>query len=66
MRGETPTLHCDAEDGACGNWDADHYAMHASTIDGIPLTRTHRALGWFSTDDDHDLCPEHAPTEETR
>lgn len=57
-RGTTPTIHCDAEDGLCGEWDADSYEMGASTIDGFRLTRSHRALGWFSTDDE-DLCPEH-------
>ena len=59
MRGRTPTLHCDGEGGDCGNWDVDNYTATVSAIDGVPVTRKHRAPGWVSNDDDHDYCPEH-------
>lgn len=58
-RSRVPTVHCDHEDG-CDAWDLDSYAMTVSTIDSIPVTATHRALGWESADD-VDLCPEHRP-----
>lgn len=63
MRGRTPTLHCDGEDGDCGAWDVDYYTATVSTINGVPVTQEHRAPGWFSTRDDYDYCLEHAPKE---
>jgi len=59
VRSKTPTLHCDAEDGCCGNWDVDYYGATASTVGGVQITRTARAPGWHTTDDE-DLCPDHA------
>lgn len=63
MRGRTPTLHCDAEDGFCGMWDVDYYEATASSVGGVKITADHRAPGWVATDDDRDLCPAHASTE---
>lgn len=59
MRGTTPTLHCDGDDGFCGAWDVDYYAATVSAIDGVPVTEEHRAPGWVSTNLD-DFCAEHA------
>ena len=59
MLSTTPTIHCDAEDGACSAWDADLYACGASAVDGVRVTLSHRALGWASTADG-DFCPDHA------
>src|SRR5699024_13632 len=59
VRGRTPTIHCDAEDGTCGAWDVDHFETGAYTVNGVPITSTQRAPGWVSTDLD-DYCPEHA------
>ena len=58
MRGQTPTLHCDADDGNCGTWDVDYFDALASSVGGVKITRRHRAPGWVSTDDT-DHCPEH-------
>lgn len=63
MRGTTPTVHCDAEDGLCGSWDVDYYEATASTVNGVRITETERAPGWVNGDEDY--CPEHA-TEATR
>lgn len=60
MRGRTPTLHCDAEDGLCGTWDVDYYEATASSVNGVTITETERAPGWVSTKLE-DFCPEHAP-----
>lgn len=65
MRGNTPVVVCDGDDGLCGAWDADLFKTGASTVDGKRITREHRALGWHCTDVE-DLCPEHAPKETTR
>lgn len=65
MRGQTPTLHCDAEDGFCGAWDVDDYEATASSVDGVAITSTERAPGWRCTDDE-DLCPDHAKAGEER
>lgn len=59
MRGRTPTLHCDAEDGDCEMWDVDYYEATVSAIDGVPITAKNRAPGWVSTQLD-DFCPGHA------
>lgn len=59
MRGPIPTVQCDAEDGSCGSWDIDYYALDSSSVDGAPVTSEHRAPGWVSTENS-DLCPEHA------
>ena len=59
MRGQTPTVHCDAEDGECGNWDVDFYAATATSVGGVRITSDQVAPGW-STSDDRDLCPKHA------
>lgn len=63
MRGRTPTLHCDAEDGFCGSWDVDYYEATVSSINGVPVTDTERAPGWTSTKEGEDFCPEHKPSE---
>lgn len=60
MRGPVPTLHCDAEDGLCGNWEVDYYETGASKVDGRRVTLSERAPGWTSTDL-VDYCPEHMP-----
>jgi hypothetical protein len=60
MRGQTPTIHCDAEDGLCGNWDVDNYETTASTVNGVRITAQERAPGWKNSDDE-DLCPQHVP-----
>lgn len=62
MRGRTPTLHCDGDEGMCGDWDVDDYAQTVDSVNGIRITQSHRALGWFSTDMDEDYCPKHTPT----
>ena len=62
MRSTTPTIHCDAEDGDCGSWDMDYYAIDCSAVDGVRITLTTRAPGWTSTDDS-DHCPTHSTTE---
>lgn len=59
MRGRTPTLHCDAEDGLCGTWDVDYYEETVSTVNGVQVTEEQRAPGWHNTKLT-DLCPEHA------
>ena len=59
MRGQTPTLHCDAEDGFCGTWDVDYYAATVSTVNGVPITEAERAPGWTVTDGGEDRCPGH-------
>lgn len=59
MRGSTPTLHCDAEDGLCGSWDIDYYDAGVSSVSGVRITAQRRAPGWVGTDD-RDLCPEHS------
>ena len=65
MQGTVPTIHCDAEDGFCGNWEVNHYETGASFVDGIRVTREQRAPGWFTDDArDLDLCPEHNPKRE--
>jgi hypothetical protein len=58
MRGQTPTLHCDAYDGCCGNWDVDYYQATASTVNGVRITQQERAPGWKNSADE-DLCPDH-------
>lgn len=55
MRGKTPTIHCDGEDGFCGNWDVDYYEATASSVGDVRITQEVRAPGWISTDDD-DFC----------
>lgn len=62
-RSETPTLHCDSEDG-CSNWDVDYYETTASSVDGVRVTKDQRAPGWRCTDDE-DMCAEHATEGET-
>ena len=62
MRGRTPTIHCDAEDGFCGTWDVDYYEAAASSVNGVRITETQRAPGW-SNSKFQDLCPEHAAPE---
>jgi hypothetical protein len=62
MRGNTPTIHCDADDGTCGNWTADYYAITVSSIAKTRITAERRAPGWLSTEDE-DLCPQHANKE---
>jgi hypothetical protein len=64
MRGSTPTIHCDADDGMCGAWDVDNYAATVASINGVRVTQEQRAPGWISTKMD-DFCPEHA-SEATR
>lgn len=59
MRGQTPTLHCDAEDGFCGTWDVDYYEATASSVNGVRVTEKERAPGWSVTADGQDLCPAH-------
>lgn len=59
MRGSTPTLHCDANEGFCGTWDVDYYEATASTVNGVKITDKKRAPGWVSTKTS-DYCPEHA------
>lgn len=59
MRGTTPTLHCDAEDGDCGSWDVDYYAATVSKVNDVVITDTERAPGWVS-DRMNDYCSEHA------
>jgi hypothetical protein len=59
MRGSTPTLHCDAEDGFCGSWDVDYYEATTSTVGGVRITEDRRAPGWVNTPES-DLCPQHA------
>jgi hypothetical protein len=59
MQGTTPTIHCDADDGFCGNWDVDNYEACASSVGGVRVTAQHRAPGWFSGPAG-DFCPEHA------
>lgn len=59
VRGHTPTIHCDGDDGFCGTWDVDHYESGASAVGDVRITDTERAPGWRSTDLT-DLCPEHA------
>lgn len=59
MRARTLTVHCDADDGYCGNWDVDYYEATASSVDGVRVTKDQRAPGWRCTDDE-DLCPKHA------
>lgn len=59
MRGRTPTLHCDAEDGLCGTWDVDNYAADVSAVNGVRVSPIERAPGWRSTDL-LDYCPDHA------
>lgn len=61
MRGRTPTIHCDGDDGLCGAWDVDNYEATVSTLDGVQITAERRAPGWVSTDFE-DFCPEHAAT----
>lgn len=61
MRGRTPTLHCDHGEGDCGDWDADDYELNVNSVNGVRITQSHRALGWFSTDMDEDYCPKHIP-----
>ena len=63
-RSETPTLHCDGDDGWCGNWDVDDYENGASSVNDVRVTKDQRAPGWRCTDDE-DLCPEHAAEGET-
>lgn len=58
MRGETPTIHCDAEDGYCGAWDVDYYESSADAVNGIRVTAKERSPGWYSTDME-DFCPDH-------
>lgn len=65
MRGRTPVLYCDAEDGFCGTWDLDYYAGTVSAVNDVPITSTERAPGWTVTPDDEDLCPEHSLPPET-
>jgi hypothetical protein len=60
MRATTPTLHCDADDGACDNWDVDFYETSASAVGGVRITAERRAPGWTSTTTE-DLCSLHAP-----
>lgn len=60
MRGTTPILTCDGEDGSCGTWVADHYETGASSVAGVRVTREQRAPGWLNRDDE-DLCPAHRP-----
>lgn len=62
MKGNTPTLHCDAETG-CDEWTVDYYEVTASNVDGVRITSHRRAPGWTSADD-QDLCPKHARTDE--
>jgi hypothetical protein len=62
MRGSTPTIHCDAEDGFCGTWDIDYYEATASAVNGVRIAQEARAPGWHNTDA-ADLCPAHAITE---
>lgn len=61
MRGRTPTIHCDAEDGSCGAWDVDYYTAAVDSVDGVKVTRERRAPGWLSTDED-DFCSDHHPS----
>lgn len=64
MRGNTPTIHCDAEDGLCGNWDVDYYEATASAVGGVRITETRRAPGWSNTDTG-DFCTIHAKTKDS-
>jgi hypothetical protein len=59
VRGRTPTIHCDGDDGNCGAWDVDYYEATANSVNGISITSEHRAPGWVSTNL-WDFCPEHA------
>jgi hypothetical protein len=59
VRGSTPTIHCDAEDGFCGAWDVDNYEATAYSVGGVRITQEQRAPGWVSTNL-NDYCPEHA------
>lgn len=59
MRGRTPTLHCDAEDGFCGTWDVDYYEATVSAVNGVEISSEHRAPGWSHTSGGDDLCPAH-------
>lgn len=59
MRGSTPTLYCDGEDGDCGAWSVDYCEATASTVDGVRITERQRAPRWTSTSD-KDLCPDHS------
>jgi len=59
MQSRTPTIHCDAEDGECGAWDVDYYAIDVSAVDNIRVTAEQRTPGWVSAANE-DYCPEHA------
>lgn len=62
MRGKTPTLHCDGDEGDCGTWDVDYWAADVSSVNGVRITDAARAPGWRTTDAG-DFCPEHATGE---
>ena len=61
MKGTTPTIHCDFDEGFCSAWDVDHYATCASSVGSTRITETERTPGWLSFPrSDEDYCPEHA------
>lgn len=63
MRDRTPTIHCDAEDGLCGSWDIDYWAIDTTSVNGVRVTESERAPGWRNTITT-DYCPEHVSESE--
>lgn len=58
-RYEVPEMSCD-DDHGCDATTPDFYECTADSVDGIKITATQRAPGWFSTLD-ADYCPQHLP-----
>ena len=54
-----PEIRCD-HDSDCDTTTPDFYEQAASSVNGVNVTISKRAPGWFSTIN-ADYCPEHLP-----
>ena len=59
-RYRAPEIRCDYGEGECDETTPDYYEGTADSVDGVKITISKRAPGWFSTLD-ADYCPEHLP-----